>query len=62
MIEVNDYLGNKLEIGDEVIYIAGYQRRYFKQGVVTKVTPHFVFINANCGGQDRKEHSKVIKK
>ena len=40
---MKDYLGNKLEVGDEVIYITpGY--RDFTKGVITRFTKFYVFI------------------
>jgi len=59
-----DYVGNEIEVGDEVIFVQkGY--RNFWRGVIKRITTFTVLISherTNTGGvETRQDHSQVIK-
>jgi hypothetical protein len=57
---MKDFLGNQLEVGDEVVFIVpGY--RELTRGIITKFTKCFVFIEKHNPNQIRAAWQETIK-
>lgn len=59
-----DFLGNELEVGDEVVFVQlGY--RNLLKGTIAKITPKMVFITHEetnvCSTETKQAHSQVVK-
>lgn len=53
-MEHRDFLGNEIEVGDEVAYMLGGYRE-LQRGTVIKVTPRMLFVD-----NFKQFHSQVI--
>lgn len=57
---MKDYLGNDLQVGDEVVYVElGY--RNFKKGKIARFTAKFVFIKEGKSMEIKQKPEQLIK-
>lgn len=57
---MKDYLGNDLQVGDEVVYVQlGY--RNFQKAIISRFTDKFVFIKEGKSREIKQAPNQLIK-